>query len=80
MINYTIVATNDGNTTLAAVTVTDPNGDGSDLHAGQRVVVGAGCVDDLHGEPHGHAGRHRCGQLREPGLCRRRCRWGGAGL
>jgi uncharacterized repeat protein (TIGR01451 family) len=28
VISYTIVATNDGNTTLAAVTVTDPNGSG----------------------------------------------------
>src|SRR5439155_27254923 len=28
VINYTIVATNDGNTTLAAVTVSDPNATG----------------------------------------------------
>ena len=63
VIHYTIVATNTGNMTLATVTVTDPNVSGSGLYAGERFVVGAGCVDDLHGDAHGHAGRHRCGPL-----------------
>ena len=39
VINYTIVATNDGNVTLANVTVTDPNVSEPQLHAGQRVAA-----------------------------------------
>ena len=70
VIHYTIVATNDGNVTLAAVTVTDPSVSGSELYAGERVGVGSGCVDELHGDAHDHAGRHRRRALREHGLCR----------
>ena len=80
VIHYTITATNDGNTTLAAVTVTDPNVSDLDLHAGQRLVAGAGRVDHLHGQPHDHPGRHRRRQLLQPGLCRRRRRWRGRGV
>ena len=69
-LHYTIVATNVGNTTLAAVTVTDPGVSGLVLYAGERVGVGAGRVDDLHGDAHGDAGRPRRGPLREHGLCR----------
>ena len=70
VLHYTIVATNVGNTTLAAVTVTDPGVSGLVLYAGERVGVGAGRVDDLYGDAHGDPGGSGCGSLREPGLCR----------
>ena len=63
MITYTIVATNTGNVTLAAVTVTDTLATLGDC---ARPVNG--CLararrdDDLHGHAHGHPGRHRRGQ------------------
>ncbi len=56
MIHYTIEATNDGNTTLAAVTVTDPNASGLELHAGERLAPDARPDDGLYGQPHHHPG------------------------
>ena len=70
VITYTIVATNTGNTTLAAVTITDPKRDARDLHAGQRLAAGPERHDHLHGQPHDHPGRHRCRQLPEHRLRR----------
>ena len=70
VLHYTIVARNTGNTTLAAMTVTDPGVTGFVLHAGQRVAVGPGRDDDLYGHPHRHPGRPGRGPLREHGLRR----------
>ena len=53
VIHYTIVATNDGNVTLAAVTVTDPNVSGLSCTPANGSASGAGRVDDLHGDAHG---------------------------
>ena len=41
---------------------------------------GAGRDDHLHGQPHDHPGRPRRRQLLQPGLRRRRRRWGRRGL
>ena len=70
ILHYTIVATNDGNVTLAAVTVTDTKVTGLSLCADQRFGAGQGCVDDVHGDAHGDAGGPRCQALDQHGLCR----------
>ena len=44
------MATNNGNMTLATVTVTDPNVSNLDVHAGQRSPAGPGRIDHLHGD------------------------------
>ena len=66
VLHYTIVATNAGNTTLAAVTVTDPGVTGLACTPANGSSLGAGRVDELHGDAHGDAGRPRRGPLREP--------------
>ena len=68
VIHYTIVATNDGNIDAGGGDGDRSERRGSDLHAGQRFIAGAGRVDELHGHPHDHAGRHR----RRPLLSTRR--------
>ena len=45
VIHYSITATNDGNTTLADVTVTDAERRRPGLHPGQRLAAGPGRVD-----------------------------------
>ena len=42
-----------------------------DVHAGQRLVARPGRIDQLHGDPHGHPGRHRCRPLPEHRLRQR---------
>ena len=64
MINYTIVATNDGNVTLTNVTVTDPNVGRPALHAGDPVAsLAPGASITCTAIAHGHPGRHRRRQL-----------------
>ncbi len=56
MIHYTIEATNDGNTTLTAVTVTDPNASGLSCTPANGSPLAPGETIDLYGQPHHHPG------------------------
>ena len=58
VINYTIVATNDGNTTLAAVTVADPGVSGLTCTPANGSSLAPAASHDLHGDSHGRPGRH----------------------
>ena len=70
ILHYTIVATNDGNADLAAVTVTDTKVTGLSLCADQRFGAGQGHIDDVHGDAHGDTGGPRCRALDQHGLRR----------
>ena len=69
-IHYTIVATNVGNTTLAAVTVTDPGVTGLSCTPANGSALAPGALDELHGDAYGDAGRPGRRPLRQHGLCR----------
>ncbi len=56
VIHYTIEATNDGNTTLAAVTVTDLTVSDLDCTPANGSPLTPGRDDDLYGQPHHHPG------------------------
>ena len=56
VIHYTVVATNDGNVTLASVTVTDPNASGLVCTPANGSRPGPGCVIELHRHSHDHPG------------------------
>ena len=70
ILHYTIVATNDGNTDLAAVTVTDTKVTGLSCAPTNGSVAGQGHIDDVHGDAHGDAGGPRCRALGQHGLRR----------
>ena len=70
VMHYTIVATNVGNTTLAAVTVTDPGVSGLTCTPANGSSLAPGASMTLYGDAHGDAGRPGRGPLRQHGLCR----------
>ena len=70
VIHYTIVATNDGNMTLAGGDGDRPDVTGLSCTPANGSPLAPGASITLHGDAHGHAGRPRRGPLRQHGLCR----------
>ena len=70
ILHYTIVATNDGGTDLAAVTVSDSLVSDLSCAPSNGSALAQGCVDDVHGDAHGDAGGPRCQALGQHGLRR----------
>ena len=56
VINYTLVATNDGNITLTGVAISDPKLGTLSCDKAAPVTLAPGAKSDLHGQPHDHAG------------------------
>ncbi len=59
VLNYTIVATNDGNTIDRGGHRDRPERVGAQLHARERLAARTRLIHGLHGIPHDHPGRHR---------------------
>ena len=65
VLHYTVVAINGGNTTLANVTITDANAILGTCTPANGSTLAPRRLHQLHGDPHGHPGRHRCRQIPE---------------